>query len=293
MWRDLLNFVRISRPLNVLISLLAFSLSCFLAQGHALHFLADGPFWGTALTIGLIAATGYWINDVYDFRIDRVNRPGRTIVNALLSVKKVLTIYFIVITGTLAFSLYYLGYRHEQYHISFINIVSVLLLFWYASHLKRVSVVGNLLVSFLSALVLFLALYLYPSGYLAPVWAVLFAFEITLIREITKDIEDIQGDLAFNLHTLPIQIGLTASRRVLTLLYVLFILSCWLPAVVHFARFGAWKTSYLLSSVLLVQLPAAYLLGTLRRAETPAEFRRQSLVLKVLMLTGMLTLLLL
>ncbi|RMG60478.1 MAG: hypothetical protein D6722_20875 [Bacteroidetes bacterium] len=293
MWRDLVNFVRISRPLNVLISLLAFALSCFLAQGGSLRFLGDGPFWGTALTIALIAATGYWINDVYDFRIDRINRPGRTIVNALLSVKKVLTVYFIVVGGTLIFSLYYLGYRHQQYHISFINVTSVLLLFWYASHLKRVSVVGNLMVSFLSALVLFLALYLYPSGHLAPIWAVVFAFEITLIREITKDVEDIQGDLAFQLRTLPIQIGITNTRRILAPLYVLFILSCWLPAVVHYGRFGSWKTAYLLGSVLLVQLPAAYLLGTLRRAESQAEFHQQSRILKGLMLTGMLTLLLL
>ena len=51
------------------------------------------PFWATLLTIAGIAATGYWINDVYDFRIDRINKPNRTIVNAILSVKKVMTIY--------------------------------------------------------------------------------------------------------------------------------------------------------------------------------------------------------
>ncbi|GAB4417901.1 MAG: geranylgeranylglycerol-phosphate geranylgeranyltransferase [Bacteroidia bacterium] len=287
MLQDLRHFVLISRPVNVLISVLAFALSCYLALGKTFDFWMHEGFWGTALTIALVAATGYWINDVYDFRIDRVNRPGRTIVNALLSVKKVLTVYFIVTAGILLFSLGFLGYRNGLYHVSFINVLSVLLLFWYAAHLKRVSVAGNLVVSFLTALVLFLPVYIYPPGHLAPIWAVIFAFEITLIREITKDVEDIRGDLTYHLRTLPILIGINNTRRILYVLYGVFVASCWLPLSTE-----RWenRAAYIVASLLLVQLPTLYLVRLLARASEPEDFGRQSRYLKWLMLTGMATL---
>lgn len=290
MWRDLKLFWRISRPLNVLISWLAFAVACFLVHGHSLSFLADPPFWGTALVIVVIAAAGYWVNDVYDFRIDRINRPGRTVVNAMLSVKKVLTAYFLANLGIILFSLSYLGLYLGRYHITFINVVSVLLLFIYASWLKRVSVAGNLVIAFLIALVLFLAYYLYDAINLSLVWAIMFAFEITFIREITKDVQDIEGDLQYGLRTLPIQVGMRGTQRVLLALYTLFLLSCYLPFVEAHWRHGEWLWRYLSLSVLLVQLPTLYLIRMMWKSTEPTHFGMQSNMLKVLMLTGLVTL---
>ncbi len=290
MWRDLKLFWRISRPLNVLISWLAFAVACFLVHDKSLTFLTDLPFWGTALVIMVIAAAGYWVNDVYDYRIDRINKPGRTVVNAMLSVKKVLTAYFLANLGIILFSLGYLGLYLGRYHITFINVVSVLLLFIYASWLKRVSVAGNLVIAFLIALVLFLAYYLYESINLSLVWAIMFAFEITFIREITKDVQDIRGDLQYGLRTLPIQIGVRGTQRVLLVLYTLFILSCYLPFVGAHWRHGEWLWRYLSLSVLLVQIPCLYLIRMMWKSTEPTHFGLQSSMLKVLMLTGLVTL---
>jgi len=290
MWRDLKYFFLISRPLNVLISVLTFGVACFLASHRSLGFMADAPFWATALIIAVIAATGYWVNDVYDFRIDRINRPGNTIVNAQLSVKKVLTVYFIVNVLILLFSLGYLGFGHGYYHMSFINLLSVALLFVYASYLKRIGGAGNLLIAFLIALVLILAYYLYESLPLSLVWAIVFAFQITFIREITKDVQDIKGDLAFGLKTLPIQIGVSGTKRVLLVLYFLFLLSTYLPVIVSWWRGTDWLWEYMTLSVLLVQIPCIYLVRMMWRSEEPSHFAMQSNMLKVLMLTGMVTL---
>jgi 4-hydroxybenzoate polyprenyltransferase len=290
MWQDLKHFWQISRPLNVLISWLAFAVACFLVQDKSLAFLADLPFWGTALVIMVIAAAGYWVNDVYDYRIDRVNKPGRTVVNALLSVKKVLTVYFLTNLGIIIFSLGYLGMHLGHYHITFINLVSVLLLFIYASWLKRVSVAGNLVIAFLIALVLFLAYYLYDKINLSLIWAIMFAFEITLIREITKDVQDIKGDLQYGLRTLPIQLGIRGTQRVLLALYTLFLLSCYLPFVEAHWRHGEWLWHYLSLSVLLLQVPCLYLIRMMWKSTEPAHFGMQSNMLKVLMLTGLITL---
>lgn len=290
MWQDLLNFGRISRPLNVLISFFSFAVGCYLVHDKQLHFLLDLPFWGTGLTIVVIAATGYWINDVYDFRIDRVNKPQLTVVNALLSVKKVLTAYFLTNMGILLFSLTYLGWHLGRFNITFINFVSVILLFIYASWLKRVSVAGNLVIAFMIALVLILAYYLYDHLNLSLIWAIVFAFEITLIREITKDVQDIKGDLRFGLRTLPIQIGMRHTKQVLLGLYIIFLLSTYLPFVEAQWRMQQWLWPYLSLSVLLVQIPSLYTIRIMWKSENPEDFTIQSKMLKVLMLTGLLTL---
>ncbi|TAE58930.1 MAG: hypothetical protein EAZ89_02985, partial [Bacteroidetes bacterium] len=219
MRRDFIYFFRISRPMNVLVSVLAFGLACYLTHGRSLRFLSDVPFWAAAFTIAIIAATGYWINDVHDFRIDRINKPRRTIVNAHLSVKKVLTLYFGLTGGVLLFSLLYFGFYLGKPNVSFINFLSVFLLFIYAGYLKRVGVAGNLTIAFLIALVLFMSYYLYGVVRMSLIWSIVFAFQITLIREITKDVEDIRGDLAYHLRTLPIQIGVRATQKVLAGLY--------------------------------------------------------------------------
>ena len=289
MLRDALNFLRISRPVNVFISFLAFGVAAFISQDKSWAFLTDSVFWATAACIIVIAAAGYWVNDVYDFRIDRINKPGKTIVNAYLSVKKVLTVYFFVNAGILIFSFVYLGYMNQKYHISVINLISVGLLFLYASYLKRIGVPGNLSIAFLIALVILLAGYLYEVN--SPlVWTMVFAFEITLIREITKDIEDIRGDLQFELRTLPIQIGIRRTKYILQVFYVCFLLSCYVPFIYGYFRVNTLIWNYLLVSVLLVQIPTVYMMYLLARSVRPEDFGKQSTYLKYIMLGGIVSL---
>ncbi len=288
MLRDLRSFFLIARPMNVFISVLAFAVACVLANHGRFDFWQTPAFWATAFMIALIAATGYWINDVYDFRIDRINKPQKTVVNAILSVKKVMTVYLFVLGGIVTFTGLVIGWQMKLYHITFINLLSIALLYLYASYLKRIGVPGNLTISFLIALVILLAGYLYDIS-LPLVWAMIFAFQITLIREITKDVEDIRGDLAFKLRTLPIQIGIRRTKYVLLVLYLLFGFSCYLPFV-HAWWEGHFLWSYLLLSVLLVQLPMAFLIRLLLRASDPRDFTRQSLLLKYVMISGMATL---
>lgn len=288
MLRDVRYFFQISRPVNVLISLLAFAVASLLANYGSPAFLLNAPFWATALTIAIIAATGYWINDVYDFRIDRINKPGKTVVNAILSVKKVVSVYIAGTVGILAFSTLLIGWHWGYYHITFLNLLSVLLLLVYAAYLKRIGIPGNLTISFLITLVILLAGYLYQIT-VPLVWAMIFGFEITLLREITKDVEDIRGDLRFNLRTLPIQIGIRQTKQVLLGLYIVFLLSCYLPILYAWYQ-DSTLVPYLISSLLLVQVPIAFLMVMLMRSSDPRDFSAQSLGLKLVMVSGLVTL---
>jgi len=292
MIRDLTYFWAISRPANVLISLLAFGVSCFMANDKSTSFIHDGSFWAVAMMIATIASTGYWVNDVYDFRIDRINKPNRTIVNAKLSVKKVLSAYFIINGLISLFTIGYFALYKGFYQITFINLTSILLLFWYASQLKRRGVAGNLVISFLIVLVVLLAGYLYEVN-MPIVWILMFSFQITFIREITKDVEDIKGDLAYKLRTLPIQIGIRNTRYILLILYIVFLISCNMPLLYYYYRTDIFLWRYLLASLSLVQLPMIYLIHLLTQAAFPSDFARQSKYLKYIMVTGIATVLLL
>lgn len=279
------HFYQLSRPGNVYITLGAFVLSAFIANDKTFDFLLKWNFYVAAGCLAMVAATGYWINDVYDFKIDRINKPGRVIVNAQLSVKKVLTAYFVVLVLILAASALFLNVA-----LTFLTLGAALILFGYAFWLKRTTIVGNIVVAALTALVVYYAIVMYQPK-IALFWAAVFAFEVNFIREIVKDMEDIEGDLRFKLQTLPIRMGTKAAKRTVALGYALFLLTCPVPFFEEYLRMGFLNWPYLVSIVIGVMLPGIALLVDLRRCEVKADFSRQSKMLKWLMLAGMLTLL--
>ncbi|MEM0996935.1 MAG: geranylgeranylglycerol-phosphate geranylgeranyltransferase [Bacteroidota bacterium] len=279
--KDIVYFYHLSRPLNVMITLLAFSLSAFLGLNRSFSFLSDATFWCGGLCLVLIAATGYWVNDAYDFKIDRLNKPRKVIVNAHLSRKKVLTGYFTAVLLTLVFSFFTLDLA-----LTTINFASATLLFAYAALLKRTTVVGNLVIAALTALVVYYAAVMYGLN-LALIWTIAFAFEVTFIREVVKDVEDINGDLQFHLQTLPIRIGIRATKRVLLFSYLAFLLSCYGPVISELVLKSHFNWRYLIASLILVQIPTLYLIQQLRQAQQPADFTRQSQWLKILIFLGM------
>ena len=285
MLADFRSFFRLSRPLNVAIALLSYAIACYFSHHRDVAFLRDPLFGAETLCLLAIAASGYWINDVFDFRIDRINKPDRLIVNAILSVKKVMTVYLTTTILCAIFSYLVFVKLFDKPIIFFVNVLSITLLWIYAAWLKRVSMVGNVLIAFLTSLVVLLGGHTY--GFAVPqVWMAIFAFEVTLLREIAKDAEDIEGDVAYGLQTLPIQIGLSRTRYVLLLFYVILIISCWLPFIIKAINSDKYLINYLIFSLLTVQLPAVWLMRHVRRATLPADFSLQSHYLKLLIFSG-------
>ena len=283
--KDLIYFFRLSRPLNVLISLVAFWLACFIASGRELTFFTDPDFWMSSFCIIIISATGYWINDVFDLKIDRINKPEKVVVGNFLSKKKVVTVYIVAVVITLGLSLFKLSPI-----LSLINFSAAFVLFVYAWYFKRVSVIGNLLIAAITCLVVYYGGVLY-GFHLSLIWTMVFAFEITFLRELTKDIEDIKGDLSGHLNTLPIRIGIGASKKVLVATGLLFMLSCYLPVFDEYLRLHILNWKYLIVSLLLVQAPMGYLLYSLGAAKEPEDFAKPSAILKLVIITGILSVL--
>lgn len=224
MW---LSYLKTSRPVNLLIMVATMVLAkLFVVQPvFDLYRQDNGLSWLQfalmALATIMIAAAGYWLNDQQDVEADRINKPGKNLVGTMLNSQKVmkgalwLTLLGVMLGNGLAI---WLG----AYRLGFFYTVPAILLWFYNAKLKHLPVIGNIVVSLLVGLVPMLpgihemallnqsdvmgaALF----GYIAKgsvAYGVL-AFGINLIREVVKDIEDMQGDDHIGSNTLPLLIG--------------------------------------------------------------------------------------
>ena len=165
-----------------------------------------------------VMAGGNVINDYYDQAIDLVNKPQKVIVGKVFSKTTTLAIY-------LALSM--LGMMLSQRWLLFIYCVSAILSLWlYSYKLKKLPFIGNLLVALLTFFSIFLITNFSGSPWSHRVFEIsLLAFFIQLIREIVKDIEDIDGDSKGNSKTFPIIYGLSKTKSLIYLIAGVFVLS--------------------------------------------------------------------
>ena len=166
----------------------------------------------------LIAAAGYIINDYYDIKIDYVNKPQRVVVGSFFKRRSIIIMH--ATFNTLGI----LGGLWISWEVGLINTLAAGLLWLYSNLLKRLPLLGNLTVAALTGMSVFIVyIYFRQSLFLLAAYAS-FAFFISLIREIIKDMEDIEGDKKFDCKTLPLVIGLRKTKVVIYVVSGLFLL---------------------------------------------------------------------
>lgn len=243
------------------------------------------------LAILLITASGYIINDIHDVKADLINKPKKVIVTKIISKETALRWYKITNTlGILAGVM--LSIQLQKPTSAFIFLGTALLLYLYAKKLKGIALVGNLTVSFLIALCFLILPYFelpdlpnnqnYNVALTILIVLSLFAFSINLVREIVKDIEDINGDYALNIYTLPILIGRKRTKEIAAAL-CLFPLSLVIFMIVNFKETYKITSLYLLFSTLI---PLLYIMFKLRTIKSKKKFHNISTILKIMMFLG-------
>jgi 4-hydroxybenzoate polyprenyltransferase len=231
-----------------------------------------------ATSTAIIAAAGYIINDYYDIKIDLINKPNRVVIGKGITRRYALFFHSILSLTGIALG-FMLGWR-----IGVIHFMSVFLLWWYSNSLKRQPFVGNFVVAWLTAISIVLVNIVYYSNNSLVVIYALFAFFMTLIREIVKDIEDLKGDNTFGCKTLPIIWGIRKTKLVLYLLLLLLAASVF--------ALNAWYTQLPLSYFLIfLFVPLGLLLARLIRADTRKDFYWLSQWCKTIMLLGIMSML--
>jgi len=270
----LIALLRLTRFWNlVIIGLAQYFTAGFLISSAALF---DAKLLLLSVSTVLIAAAGYIINDYYDVKIDLINKPERVVIG-----KSIARRFAILFHTALSFSGVVIGFL-ISWKIGVINFLSAFLLWLYSNYLKRQPFVGNLTVALLTGLSIELINVLFEvNNQLVTIYA-LFAFFMTLIREIIKDMEDLKGDNSFGCKTLPIIWGIRKTK-----LLVYFLMSIFILAVVTLNRlYVGLPMNYFL---ILLFLPMGLLLARLLRADTIKDFDVLSQLCKVIMLLGILT----
>jgi 4-hydroxybenzoate polyprenyltransferase len=246
-----------------------------------------------------IAAAGYIINDYFDVNIDQVNKSSKVIIGTY--VKRRWAIFFHAILSLTGFILsLYIGYKLNNIYIPFFNFIAIALLWFYSTTFKKKLLVGNVIISLLTAwviLVLTLSEYRFRISPEDFVWQRIlkvsfvyagFAFIISLIREVIKDMEDIEGDLKYGCKTMPIVWGLPASK-VFTGVWIVVLAGVLVIIQIYILQFGWWIPA--VYALLTIAIPLVWVLRKLYDATTPKDFHRLSSVVKMIMGAGILSML--
>ncbi|MBO5673904.1 MAG: geranylgeranylglycerol-phosphate geranylgeranyltransferase [Paludibacteraceae bacterium] len=275
---------------------------------QAVRFQEQMPWWVlTLLIIGtvLIAAGGYVINDYFDVKIDKINRPDRLIVIRHITRDGAMRLFQVFsIVGVAAGMA--VAWWARSWTLAMVFIVIPGLLWFYSASYKRQLLVGNIIVAFVSALVPLLVaivnadylrslygealvytpitgqLYVWLSGF------ALFAFLITLVREMVKDIEDIHGDQEMECRTMPIVWGVTTTKVIATVLLVVT------TALIGYIAFlvlpfpHTWQSLSTRYIVFGLATPILCAIALLWASKTPLEYHRTQLIIKFVMFMGML-----
>ena len=266
------------------------------------------PWWILTLLIVSvvgIAAGGYVINDYFDVKIDRINRPDNLVVTRIISRDAAMNLFYgLTAVGVIAGTV--VAWWAHSWTLLFTYVVIPGLLWFYSASYKRMFLVGNLVVAFASAIVPLLVaianadylhhlyqnalayspivgeLYVWTGGFAA------FAFLLTWVREIVKDIEDIEGDREMECRTLPIVWGDKVAKIIATILLVVIaiLIVYMLFAVLPFSH--EWKslpTRYVVFGLIVPILCSIVLLWA---ANSRTEYHRVQTIIKFAMFMGML-----
>jgi 4-hydroxybenzoate polyprenyltransferase len=224
----------------------------------------------------LIAAAGYIINDYYDVKIDYINKPDRVVIGK--SITRRYAILFHVVLSALGIIIgLYLSWQ-----LAAVNVISVFMLWLYSNNLKRLPFIGNLTVAILTGMSIYVVEVLYRTNSSLVIIYALFAFFMTLVREIIKDMEDLKGDNTFGCKTLPIVWGIRKTKMVIYIILAIFSVT----VVVLNQIYEALPFRYYL---ILLFIPLLWLFLRLLRADMKKDFSWLSTFCKVIMLLGILS----
>jgi len=249
-----------------------------------------------ALATVLIAASGNVVNDIFDQNIDFHNKPDRIIVGNTISEEQAWNFYYGLGSVGLGLGMF-LCWDLGNISNSLIFMLSAGGLYFYSYSYKRQFLIGNLVVAFLAGLVPFLPLYIQmmctPNLWMELPWApvlvalAFFSFLTTLIREMIKDMEDLKGDQLLKCTTIPIVLGVKATKAIVIVLTMVL-----MSAIVSLQTAWIRDEDWLMFGYFLiaVQLPAAAIIFQVLRGKTPRDFHLASTLTKVLMLGGILSL---
>jgi 4-hydroxybenzoate polyprenyltransferase len=295
----IIAFLRLIRWQNILFIIITQALFNF-AVYRPLYPDEDNLYQFSWLLIAsvCIAAAGYIINDYFDLNIDRINKPDKNVIGKIISRRwAILWHMALSILGLLATAV---AVSFQKWYLILANLICVILLWLYSTSLKKQLLVGNIVISILTAwtiLILFFARIPFDAAFgiteevTAKFFRVTFlyagfAFLISIIREAVKDVEDMEGDRRYGCKTLPIVAGVVATK-VYTSVWIVVLIAALIILQLYILQFQWWLA--IIYSMLFIIFPLIHFFYKHYKAKTKADFAALSSYTKWIMLAGILS----
>ena len=298
--RTIFNMLRVPNLLIIAFTFLMLRYLVFIPVFSA-NFILSGMgslnFVLMVTTTILIAASGYISNDYFDVVTDGINKPGKQYIGKQIPPGSALATALILSIVALALAVW-LTWSIKSWFPFSMFMIALAVAWWYSVQLKKSLLWGNLAVACMSAGTIAMAWLIEKQCLQVPdgpsviitriVTAIgIFAFLLSLIREIVKDIEDMEGDKLIHCKSLPIIKGISFTKKFVFLITLITLISL-ITAQVYLFQFA--KIIAVIWLLLSVEMPLIWFASALQKSQTKTEYHKLSTLLKWIMLGGILTL---
>lgn len=298
------TWITLIRPVNLLIVAAAqYALNIFLLipnfSTYGIYFTLNAfEFFLLVLSTVLICAGGNIINDYYDIKADEINKPLKQVIGKTTSPQEALRLYWIFTAAGFLLGIF-LAFEAGNLKLAIIQGICILLLYFYSYSYKRILLLGNVVIAFLTAVSILIVGIFEPNLYILQrpadyyiaglCWRYLigisiFAFLLTLVREIVKDAEDIEGDDHIYVKSIPIVWGITAAKWIAAIILFAVLLMC---GYIIFLGPLQGNMIYMNYGIILL-IALAYGIYLMLKANQKKDFSFLSMYVKLIMLLGIL-----
>jgi len=303
----MLSFLKLIRIQNLLIIaftqyMVRFCLILPLLKARSTYFqlqLSEVQFFLLVLSTVMIAAAGYIINDYFDVKIDKVNKPEHVVIDKGVKRRVAMGAHTLINIIAILIALF-VAYSVGYWKLAILQFICAAGLWFYSTNFKRMFLIGNFVIALFTALVplvvgIYELLLCYKHYFpidetidLTNIWRWVlglsfFAFITTLLREIIKDMEDYEGDKAYGCYTMPIAIGIKSAKAIVVILAV-----STMCCLAYLQYMQLQLNDYLSVSyfTMMLQLPFVFLIYKTIRATEKKQFRIAGNTAKFIMFMG-------
>lgn len=257
----LFSLFSVVRGYNILIIIIAqYLASIYIFAPHlgVKHILLDVSLFLIVLASATVIASGYIVNNFYDSEKDLINRPNKSHLDRLVSQNTKLSIYFVLNFIAIIFASY-VSFRAVLFFAVYIFGI------WFYSHkLKKLPITGNL-VSAILTVTPFFAIFVYYKNFETVIFMhALFLFLLISMRELTKDLENIKGDLALNYKTIPVVYGENISKQMLS---IIALITCAVACILIFEFHIGYMYYYFYACILFLIIFLVFLWKSHKRSQ--------------------------
>ncbi|MBE0424845.1 MAG: geranylgeranylglycerol-phosphate geranylgeranyltransferase [Lutibacter sp.] len=214
----LLSLFSVVRGYNIALIVIAqylASIFIFSPEKTLRHVLLDINLYFIVLSSICVIASGYIINNFYDFEADKINRPVKATIDSIVTQKTKLQIYFVLNFLGVIFA-FLVSWRAALFFSVYIFLI------WFYSHKLKKHPLTGLFSAAILAILPFFAVFVYYKNFSEIIFThAAFLFFILLIRELIKDLEGIKGDFIHNYQTIAVKYGEHFTKILITLLVIL------------------------------------------------------------------------